>query len=131
MSDADSRIAFDELLKRVLAHWPESVDVGKLLVYGGRDDLYVVAGLGPLGDEVAEYFAREQDAILLVLLCDSIAWALRSAAAFNVVVKLSTLRSEVVREDFEKRLLRATENADLGWKSKDLALVRRYFSVNA
>jgi hypothetical protein len=130
MSKADFIFEFSVLLERILGYWPESIDVVQLRIDGGRPDLYVVSGLGDLGDSIVEELGSEIDAVLVISLCDAITSTIRSAALFCTEVKPALLRPSTVRENFEKRLHRAVTNADLGWSRDDVLLVNRYFSVN-
>jgi hypothetical protein len=108
----------------------KSIDVTQLRIDEGRPDLYVVMGLGTLGDSIAEKLSSEIDAVLVTILCDAITSTLRSAALFCTEIKLALLRPDTVRENFEKRLHRAATNPDLGWKNDDVLLIERYFAVN-
>ncbi|MFZ6863539.1 hypothetical protein ACO0K7_12980 [Undibacterium sp. Ji67W] len=130
MSKADSELDFAVLLERVLHRWPESVDVANLCADEGRPDLYVVNGLGAMGDSIAEEFDGEIDAVLVTVLCDAVTSTIRSAALFCTEIKPALLRLDTVRENFEKRLHRAATNPDLGWKTDDVLLIKRYFSLN-
>lgn len=130
MSKADSILDFSVLLERVLGCWPESIDVAQLRVDSARPDLYVVSGLSNLADSIAEELGGEIDAVLVTGLCDALASIIRSAALFCTEIKPALLRPSTVRENFEKRLHRASQNPDLGWTDKDVLLINRYFSVN-
>jgi len=130
MSEADSALDFFVLLERVLGYWPESIDVAQLRVEEGRSDLYVVIGLGDLGDSIAEELDSEIDAVLVTALCDALTSTIRSAAVFCTEIKPALLRPSTVRENFEKRLHRAATNSDLGWSDDDVLLIKRYFAVN-
>ena len=130
MSKADSVLDFFVLLERVLGYWPESIDTAQLLVNEGRPDLYVVIGLGDLGDSIAEKFDTEIDAVLVTILSDALTSTIRSAALFCTEIKPALLRPSTVRENFEKRLYRAATNSDLGWSDDDILLIKKYFSVN-
>jgi hypothetical protein len=130
VSKADSVLDFFVLLERVLGYWPESIDTAQLLVNEGRPDLYVVIGLGDLGDSIAEKFDTEIDAVLVTILSDALTSTIRSAALFCTEIKPALLRPSTVRENFEKRLYRAATNSDLGWSDDDILLIKKYFSVN-
>jgi len=130
MSKAESVLYFPALLDRVLGCWPESIDAAQLIVDGGRPDLYVVSGLGNLGDSIAEELGSEIDAVLVTGLCDAITSTIRLAALFCTEIKPALLRPSTVRENFEKRLHRAVTNSDLGWSEDDVLLIKRYFEVN-
>lgn len=130
MSKADSVLNFPRLLERVLGYWPESIDTAQLRVNEGRSDLYVVIGLGDLGDLIAEKVDSEIDVVLVTALNDALASTIRSAALFCTEIKPALLRPSTVRENFEKRLHRAATNSELGWSDDDVLLIKQYFSVN-
>lgn len=130
MSKADSVLDFFVLLERVLGYWPGSIDTAQLRVNEGHPDLYVVIGLGELGDSIAEKFDSEIDAVLVTALNDALTSTIRSAALFCTEIKPTLLRPSTVRENFEKRLHRAATNSDLGWSDDDVLLIKQYFSVN-
>jgi len=130
MSKTDAALDFFLLLKRVLDHWPESIDTAQLRVNGSSSDLYVVIGLGDLGDSIAEELQSEPDAVLVVSLSDAVTSTIRSAALFCTEIRPALLRPSTVRENFEKRLQRAATNLDLGWGDHDILLIQQYFSVN-
>ncbi|SEB14782.1 hypothetical protein [Marinobacterium iners] len=130
MSKADSELFFSVLLERVLHCWPKSIDVKQLHADKSRPDLYVVSGLGAMGDSIAEGFDDEIDAVLVTVLCDAVTSTIRSAALFCTEIEPALLRPDTVRENFEKRLHRAETNPDLGWKKEDILLIRRYFFLN-
>lgn len=130
MSKAESEFDFTVLFERVLHRWPESIDVAHLRVDEGRPGLYVVNGLGAIGDTIAEELDGEIDAVLVTVLCDAVTSTVRSAALFCTEIKPALLRPDTVRENFEKRLRRAETNSDLGWKADDILLIKRYFSLN-
>lgn len=116
------------LLERVLGYWPESIDTAQLGVNEGHSDLYVVIGLGDLGDPIAEKFDSEIDAVLVTTLNDALASIIRSAALFCTEIMPALLRPSTVRDNFEKRLLnRAATNSDIGWGDDDVLLVKQYF----
>ncbi|MCD5986512.1 hypothetical protein KDX30_01230 [Pseudomonas sp. CDFA 553] len=130
MSEAESDLKFDVLLDRVLSHWPDSIDVTQIIVAGDRQDLYVVSGLGRLGDSIVEALEGSADAVLLISLCDSLTSTIRSAALYFMEVKPASLRASTVRRNFEDRLHRAATNPDLGWTEEDVLLINRYFAVS-
>lgn len=130
MSKVNSKIAFVTLLGRVLNYWPESVDLTQLYMDEGRPDLYVVNGLGAMGDSIVEELDGEIDAVLVTTLSDAVTSTLRSAALFCTEVKPALLRPDTVRENFEKRLRRIEVNPDLGWKADDFLLIKHYFALN-
>ncbi len=130
MSEAESDLKFDVLLDRVLSHWPDSIDVTQLIVAGDRQDLYVVSGLGQLGDSIVEALEGSADAVLLISLCDALTSTFRSAALYFMEVKPASLRASTVRRNFEDRLHRAATNPDLGWTEEDVLLINRYFAVS-
>jgi len=130
MSEAESDLKFDVLLDRVLSHWPDSIDVTQLIVAGDRQDLYVVSGLGRLGDSIVEALEGSADAVLLISLCDALTSTIRSAALYFMEVKPASLRASTVRRNFEDRLHRAATNPDLGWTEEDVLLINRYFAVS-
>ena len=130
MSEAESDLKFDVLLDRVLSHWPDSIDVTQIIVAGDRQDLYVVSGLGRLGDSIVEALEGSTDAVLLISLCDSLTSTIRSAALYFMEVKPASLRASTVRRNFEDRLHRAATNPDLGWTEEDVLLINRYFAVS-
>ncbi|WP_349970772.1 hypothetical protein [Pseudomonas caspiana] len=130
MSEAESGLKFDILLDRVLEHWPESIDVAQLNVEEDRHDLYIVSGLGRIGDSIVEELEGSTDAVLLIDLCDALTSTIRSAALFFMEVKPASLRASTVRRNFEDRLRRAATNPDLGWAEEDVLLINRYFAVN-
>lgn len=131
MSKADSILDFSMLLNRVLSHWPTSVETAQLSLNDKRPTLYIVIGLGNLGDSIAAKLESEIDAVLVVALNDSLTSTIRSAALFCTTIQLSSLRLSTLRENFEKRLQRALTNSDLGWSDDDVLLVKQYFLVNA
>lgn len=130
MSKADSGLSFPRLLERVLNYWPESIDTAQLRVNEGRSDLYVVIGLGDLGDLIAEKVDSEFDAVLVTALNDALVSTIRSAALFCTEIKPALLRPSTVRDNFEKRLHRVATNSELGWSDDDVLLIKQYFSVN-
>jgi hypothetical protein len=87
MTEPDSDLRFAVLFERTLHRWPKSIDVAQLHVDEERPDLYVVIGLGVLCDSIAEELDGESDAVLLMALCDAIAWTVRSAARFCTEIK--------------------------------------------
>ncbi|QKY11963.1 hypothetical protein [Janthinobacterium lividum] len=131
MRKTDCIIDFSVLFERVLGCWPESIDVGQLRVNGNHPDLYVVIGLGDMGDSIVEDLSIETDAVLVTSLCDALTSTIRSAALFCTEIRPALLRPDTVRENFEKRLHRAVKNPDLGWSDDDILLINRYFAVNA
>lgn len=130
MSEAESDLKFDVLLDRVLSHWPDSIDVTQIIVAGDRQDLYVVSGLGRLGDSIVEALEGSADAVLLISLCHALTSTIRSAALYFMEVKPASLRASTVRRNFEDRLHRAATNPDLGWTEEDVLLINRYFAVS-
>jgi hypothetical protein len=129
MTKVNSILDFYALLERVLGYWPESIDTSQLRVNASRPDLYVVIGLGDLGDLIAEKFSGEVDAVLVTALNDAITATVRSASLFSTEIKPKLLRPNTVRENFEKRLHRAITSADLGWSDEDILLIKKYFSM--
>ena len=129
MSKTNS-IAFSSLYARLLSHWPSTIDVSQLRVYGGRRDLYRVTDLYEQAEAIEEALNGEEDVVLMIHLSDSLRSTIRAAALFCMEIQPVLLRASTVRERFEKSLREVELSPDSGWSDEDLLLIKRYFEVN-
>ena len=116
---------FEELFALAIAQWPDVVEVQDLRATG-RADVFVVAGLGTIGDSVSSKCRGLPNEILMVNLHEAICATIRAQAVFCNRVTLAVLRMDAVRREFEDRLLLTIATPDLGWTDDDLLLAKSF-----
>ena len=122
--------SFPDLFARAIADWPAAVDVHQITSSATRRDLYVVSGLGQLGDQLAAKYLGKPEEILMVNLHEAVCSTIRSAALFCTEVRPATLRVDAVKEEFKKRLRLTLGTPDLGWSGEDIGLANSFLLLD-
>lgn len=115
---------FAYLFETAVKEWPETVDLAEIQHQSG--DLYTVAGLGRLLEEIEDPHIGSKEEVVVRELHWSIFTVIHSLAKSLLKVSPSSVRSEAVEEVFKRRLRTAVASKDPRWSAEDFSLAQTY-----
>jgi hypothetical protein len=121
---------FSLIFEHAISEWPVSIDVEALYYAKDKPQKYSVIGLGEMKDDICEKYLNTEYELLICNMHEAIFVTVRSLAELCTLININHIRKSVVKKKFEEKIRRAIEIPELNANSEDIALVKKYLSLN-